>query len=193
MPKEIKNGNNDGNSDHYHWCQPTAKRCPAAILLLVPTLSEHVHFKYISCIFQVYFSYNTSLSKSYNKSDMIKVTFIIEQFLSHLILLKDCSVLKIYVFISPFKRAMFENLSMFTIRDMKHLIKYPHFQSFYTPNLYCPEKFEYFEMPWIWPHIILFGVYIFLKMATIINSCFYISNLERKKGAKLEVKLFYPS
>ena len=51
---------------------------------------------------------------------IIKFTFLINQFLSPLILLRDCSVLEIYVLISLFKITMFEYSSMFTLRDVKY-------------------------------------------------------------------------
>ena len=67
---------------------------------------------------------------------------------------------------------MFLCSSMFTIRDMKHSIEYPHFPSFLTPNFYGSEKFRYLKRSWIRPHITLFGVYMFLKMGNIINFYF---------------------
>ena len=70
---------------------------------------------------------------SYNK-------VYLHQFLSPLILLTDCSVLEIYVLISPFKKAMFEYSSIFTFRDMKQSIDLPHFQSLFAPNLYGSEN-----------------------------------------------------
>ena len=86
---------------------------------------------------------------------------------------------------------MFECSSMFTLRDMKHTMEYPHFQSFYMSNFDGPEKLKYFKMPWIWPSIILFGVYIFLDMIFLklkegINEFFLIvqksSNILRCLG-----------
>ena len=105
---------------------------------------------------------------------IIKFTLLIYQFLSPLILLRDCSVQEIYVLISPFKRTMFDYSSIFTFRDMKNSIEYPHFVNFYTPNFDAPEKLKYFKRSWIKPYIILFGVYMFLKMGNMINFCFLL-------------------
>ena len=69
---------------------------------------------------------------------------------------------------------MFECSSKFTFQDMKRSIEYPRFQGFYTPNLDGPEKLKYFKRSWIWPFIILFGVYMFIKMGNIINFCFLL-------------------
>ena len=57
---------------------------------------------------------------------------------------------------------MYEWFSLFTLRDMKHSIKYTHFQCLYKQNFDGQEKFRYFEMSWIWSPIILFGAYMFL-------------------------------
>ena len=64
---------------------------------------------------------------------------------------------------------MFECSSTFTFQDMKCLIEFTRFQGFYTPNFDGPEKLKYFKRSWIWPFIILFGVYMFIKMGNIIN------------------------
>ena len=90
---------------------------------------------------------------------MIKFIFTIHQFLRPLILLRDCSVLDIYVLISPFKRTMFECSSMFTFRDIKHSIEYPHFQSFCTPNFIGPKSYNI--QKWlVFEHISLYLVFI---------------------------------
>ena len=92
---------------------------------------------------------------------ILKFTFSIYWFLSPLILLRDCSVLEIYVFISLFKRSMFENSSMFPFQDMTYSIEYSHFRSFNTPNFDGSEKLRNFNWSWIRSNIILFGVYMF--------------------------------
>ena len=72
----------------------------------------------------------------------------------------------------PFKRTTYKYSSLFTFRDMKCSIEYLHFQGFYTLNFDGPEKLKYFKLSWIWSLIILFGVYMFLKMGNIIYFCF---------------------
>ena len=73
---------------------------------------------------------------------------------------------------------MFEYSSMFTFQDMKYPIEYSHFQSFNTPNFDGSEKLKYFKRSWIRSHIILFGVYMFLKMGNTINYCFLLISIE---------------
>ena len=64
---------------------------------------------------------------------------------------------------------MFEYSSMFTLRDMKYSIEYSHFRSFNTPNFDDSEKLKYFKRSWIRSLIILFGVFMFLKMGNIMK------------------------
>ena len=103
---------------------------------------------------------------------IIKFTFLKDKCLSPLTLFRDCLVLKIYVLIWPIKRTMFECSSMFTLQIMKHSIAYLCFQGFYVANFNGPENLKYFRMSWIWPPIIFFGVYTFIKMGNIINFVF---------------------
>ena len=65
---------------------------------------------------------------------------------------------------------MFEYSSMFSFRDMKHSMEYSHFDG--------SEKLKYFKRTWIRSHNILFGVYMFLKMGSIINFCFLLISLD---------------
>ena len=94
---------------------------------------------YKTCNFQLLVIENTGCP-------MIKFIFTIHQFLRPLILLRDCSVLEIYVLISLFKRTLFEDSSMFTFRDTKYSIEYSHFQRFITPNFDGSEKLSYSSM-----------------------------------------------
>ena len=73
---------------------------------------------------------------------------------------------------------MFECSSMFTFRYMKHSIEYPHFRNFYTQNFDGLEKLKYFKRSLIKPYIILFGVYMFLKMGNIRNFNFQLVLLD---------------
>ena len=54
------------------------------------------------------------LNPKYTGCPIIKFTFLIDHYLSPLILLRDCSVLEIYVLISSFKITMFLCSIMFT-------------------------------------------------------------------------------
>ena len=130
-----------------------------------------------SCYDELGCNHNSHWTKCYNQGTgcpIIKFTFLIYKFLSPLILLRDCSVLEIFVLISPLKKTMFKCSSMFTFRYMKHSMENIHFWSFYTPKFDDLEKLKYFKMSWIRPYIILFGIYMFSEMGNIINFCFLL-------------------
>ena len=67
---------------------------------------------------------------------------------------------------------MFECSSKFCFQDMKPSTEYPRFQGFYTPNFDGPKKLKYLKMSWIWPPIILFGAFMFLRKGNTIHFCF---------------------
>ena len=100
----------------------------------------YVNFCHKSFYGIVYKAYYKSIHK-YTGCPIIKFTFLIYQFLRPLIWLRDCSVLEIYVFISPFNRTMFEYSSLFTHQIL---------------------MVQYFKRSWIRPQIILFCVFMFL-------------------------------
>ena len=71
---------------------------------------------------------------------IIKFTFLIDHYLSLLILHRYCWVSATFVLISPFKRTMFQCSSMFSFWDMKCSLVYQHFRSFRTSNFDGPGK-----------------------------------------------------